>query len=153
MRNAQILTIYEESVTHIWLFNWSLLNFLIYEENFIFLLINAPSPPLTLPTLFPSLFQSSSSKYDFALVSRLLRDSNIYCNWWESEITLCKINGTNFRRQNLKMPKVREFRILVFFVNKSYLGGRLRDWNFFCLFWRLRLIFNILYFLRMLSVR
>ncbi len=30
------LPIYEEAVSHIWLCNCSILNFLIYEENFIF---------------------------------------------------------------------------------------------------------------------
>jgi hypothetical protein len=30
----------EEAVSHIWLFNWSILNFLIYEENFIFFFIS-----------------------------------------------------------------------------------------------------------------
>jgi hypothetical protein len=31
------LTIYEEAVSHIWLCNWSLLNFLLYEEYFFFI--------------------------------------------------------------------------------------------------------------------
>jgi hypothetical protein len=35
-------TIYEESVSHIWLCNRSLLNVLIYEENFIFFLAVQP---------------------------------------------------------------------------------------------------------------
>jgi hypothetical protein len=33
--------IYEESVSHIWLFNCSILNFLIYEEKFLFFFISA----------------------------------------------------------------------------------------------------------------
>ncbi len=36
------LTIYEEAVSHIWLCNFSILNFLISEENFIFFLSSAP---------------------------------------------------------------------------------------------------------------
>ncbi len=35
------LTTYEEAVNHIWLCNRSHLNFLIYEENFIFFFISA----------------------------------------------------------------------------------------------------------------
>ncbi len=54
--------------------------------------------------------------------------------------------------REVKGNHVWEFRPLVFYVNKSNLITPLRDWNFF-LFWRLRLIFAILYFLRMLSVR
>jgi hypothetical protein len=34
------LTIYEEAVSHIYLCNRSLLNFLIYEENFLFVCIS-----------------------------------------------------------------------------------------------------------------
>ncbi len=36
--------IYEEAVSHIWLCNCSILNFLIYEENLIFLFISVYSP-------------------------------------------------------------------------------------------------------------
>ncbi len=35
------LIIYEEAVNHIWLCNWSILNFLIYEESLIFFFISA----------------------------------------------------------------------------------------------------------------
>ncbi len=39
--NAQIYShIYEEAVSHIWLFNRSLLYFLIYEEQFVFVFIS-----------------------------------------------------------------------------------------------------------------
>ncbi len=34
------LVIYEEAVSHIWLCNHTLLDFLIYEENFVFLFIS-----------------------------------------------------------------------------------------------------------------
>ncbi len=34
------LTIYEKAVSHIWLCNWSLLNFLIYEDNLILVFIS-----------------------------------------------------------------------------------------------------------------
>ncbi len=34
--------IYEEAVSHIWLCNGSILNFLIYEENLIFFFISVP---------------------------------------------------------------------------------------------------------------
>jgi hypothetical protein len=34
------LTIYEETVSHLWLCNCSILNFLIYEENYIFFFIS-----------------------------------------------------------------------------------------------------------------
>jgi hypothetical protein len=37
------LAIYEEAVTHIWLCDRSLLNFLIYEENLLFLFISVVS--------------------------------------------------------------------------------------------------------------
>jgi hypothetical protein len=36
----QYLVIYEEAVRHIWLSNRSLLDFLIYEENFVFFFIS-----------------------------------------------------------------------------------------------------------------
>jgi hypothetical protein len=50
--------IYEEAVSHIWLCNWSTLNFLIYEENFIFFFISVlcerPNPVWTFfPATFP----------------------------------------------------------------------------------------------------
>ncbi len=38
---------YEEAVSHRWLCNCSLLNFLIYEENLIFFFISAPHPQQT----------------------------------------------------------------------------------------------------------
>jgi hypothetical protein len=48
------LTIYEEAVSHVWLCNRSLLNFLIYEENLIFFFYqcsvpNAHPPPSPRP--------------------------------------------------------------------------------------------------------
>ncbi len=36
------LPIYEEAVSHIWLCNCSILNFLMYEESFIFFFISVP---------------------------------------------------------------------------------------------------------------
>ncbi len=38
------LVIYEEAVSHIWLCNCSLLDFLIYEENFVFFFISVTYP-------------------------------------------------------------------------------------------------------------
>ncbi len=34
------LTTHEEAIRHLWLYNWFLLNFLIYEENFIFFFVS-----------------------------------------------------------------------------------------------------------------
>ncbi len=39
---SKYFPIYEEAVSHIWLCNYSILNFLIYEENLIFLFISVP---------------------------------------------------------------------------------------------------------------
>ncbi len=50
-------TIYEEAVSHIWLCNRSLLNFLIYEEHFISFFISVPAwkglPQHVLVSLLP----------------------------------------------------------------------------------------------------
>ncbi len=40
--NISPYTVYEEAVSHIWLCNCSILNFLIYEENLIFFSISVP---------------------------------------------------------------------------------------------------------------
>jgi hypothetical protein len=56
--------IYEEAVIHIWLCNFSILNFLKYEENLIFFFISVPAFPCTMFKRFCLeylLFSSDSS--------------------------------------------------------------------------------------------
>ncbi len=55
--------IYEEAVSHIWLCNCSILNFLIYEENFIFFFISAESNRIHTP-VWVKLFNMSSATTD-----------------------------------------------------------------------------------------
>ncbi len=46
--------IYDEAVSHIWLCNCSILNFLIYEENFIFFFVSVHSIHLRKTSLLTS---------------------------------------------------------------------------------------------------
>ncbi len=42
LTHTKQITVYEEAVGHIYLCNCSILNFLIYEENLIFIYISVP---------------------------------------------------------------------------------------------------------------
>ncbi len=56
--------IYEEAVSHIWLCNCSILNFLIYEENFIFFFISVPPTQADLIWLASTCYMEQSNTVD-----------------------------------------------------------------------------------------
>ncbi len=82
--------IYEEAVSHIWLCNCSILNFLIYEENSIFFSVPCPyvvrfPSPAELSTYAFSLLHSFSCLYLF----KVLRWCRVVCppqGGWQRDV-------------------------------------------------------------------
>ncbi len=64
------LTIYEKAVSHIWLWNCSTLNFLLYEEDLIFLLVYLTWLLHPVPFIFHCLINSiPSASFGFRYIS------------------------------------------------------------------------------------
>jgi hypothetical protein len=80
--------IYEEAVSHIWLCNCSILNFLIYEENLIFFFISVSTDNLSqvltfdkhLFYLIQHLGLSSAKLHLFAFETCFLRHIHTFCS-------------------------------------------------------------------------
>ncbi len=75
--NAQI---YGEAVSHIWLWTRSLLNFLIYEENYIFFFISAYSVVPQFPKTFKSFIKLICSSL-VALFLALTGSERVSVSW------------------------------------------------------------------------
>ncbi len=76
--------IYEEAVSHIWLCNWSILNFLIYEENLIFFFYQCIGIPIApsrrmLETLFAGRGHPSPHVFSFSTVLQIF--NAVLCNF------------------------------------------------------------------------
>ncbi len=102
---------------------WYLFVILMYYRVFIFTLASAErgSPP----------------PVDF-IVTNIPKPLSMTCGWKNG---IARATA----QLPLRCPSVRISASCLFDI-KSYLGRRLRDCNFFCLFWRLRLVFASLYF-------
>ncbi len=76
------LSIYEGAVSHIWLCNRSLLNFLIYEGNFIFFFISAVRGVSTLQLLNSVQSPNTQSEKQWATAWKILNfaDLALYCH-------------------------------------------------------------------------